>query len=217
MSDPITLVVGGAAGVALLSSLVWLEWRAAKKREAAFRVFAQNAGLTFDTDGRRALELLSRFKVWHEGSSQRVRNVLTGLRDDRPVTLLDFGYTTGSGKSSKKHTHTLCVITGAPSAPDFMVRRRTVLDKVTSVFTGPHLEFDDPAAAAFSKDWVVSGAPDAQRLFGLSLQGFFVDTPSVFVAEQVNGALLVDFTTEVEPRELMTVLSTAINLRRHWS
>jgi hypothetical protein len=63
----------------------------------------------------------------------------------------------------------------------------------------------------------VFGERDAQRLFGLSLQGFFVDTPATFVAEQVNGALMVDFTTEVNVEALPTVLSTAINLRRHWS
>jgi hypothetical protein len=215
--DPVTLVVGGTATVVVISSLAFLEWRAGKKRAAAFQAFAQNMGLAVDSDALSALEALGRFKVWRAGRAQRAKNILAGTRDGRHVMLLDFGYTTGSGKSSTKHTHTVCLIAGPSTAPDFLARRRTVLDKLASVFTGKHLEFDDPAAAAFAKEWVVFGERDAQRLFGLSLQGFFVDTPSTFVAEQVNGALLVDFTTEVEVGELATVLSTAINLRRHWS
>jgi hypothetical protein len=215
--DPVTLVVGGTATVVVLSSLAFLEWRAGKKRAAAFQAFAQNMGLAVDSDALSALEALGRFKVWRAGRDQRAKNILVGTRDGRPVLLFDFGYTTGSGKSSTKHTHTVCLIAGPSTAPDFLARRRTVLDKLASAFTGKHLEFDDPAAAAFAKEWVVFGERDAHRLFSSSLQGFFVDTPASFEAEQVDGALLVDFTTEVDAGELATVLSTAINLRRHWS
>jgi hypothetical protein len=134
--DPVTLVVGGTATVLVVSSLAFLEWRAAKKRTAAFHAFAQNMGLTVDSDALSALEALSPFKVWRAGSAQRAKNILIGTRDGRHVTLFDFGYTTGSGKNSQKHTHTVCVVAAPSTAPDFLVRRRTVLDKLARVFHG---------------------------------------------------------------------------------
>jgi hypothetical protein len=211
------LAIGGFA-VAMLG-LGAVNWYLIKRRTEGFMAFAEEARLTFSATSSTVEEQLSRFKVYGAGRSRAARNVLEGVRDDRRVTLFDFAYTEGSGKNSTRRVHTLCLVDGGGGeAPPFFVRRQSAIsDRLGKLFGGQDLDFEDDPT--FSKGWVLQSTdePGARAFFTPRVRSFFAERSGSLVAEHHDGVLLVDFTRQVKVDELEELLSTAVNLRRHWS
>ena len=162
MPEYVPLIV---LAVAALGVGIYLLVRAAeRRRREAWVQAAASLGFAFAPEAPTFLAELAGFKVFSRGHSQRVRNLASGDSWDGKVSLADFRYVTGGGKSRATHDQTVCVLRLPGLAlPHFVLRREVpVLDAVGEMLGGQDLDF--PEDAAFSRTYVLQGEePDAVR------------------------------------------------------
>ena len=86
----------------------------------------------------------------------RISNVLTGKFNLIPVTVMDYKYTTGGGKSSHTWYQTVLVIESDKLLlPRFVLRPENLFDKIGSVFGKKDINFE--TAPVFSKRYLLRG------------------------------------------------------------
>ncbi len=199
------------AGVAVYFGLVYEKKRSAALAEACLRL-----GFTCQP-GKIPPEqaaTLGNFHLFNLGHSRVGRNLMTGKADGAAVTLLDYQYVTGGGKSSHTWSQTVAIFPGARSLPEFTLGPEHWWDKVGEIFG--HHDIDVEASPEFSKHYLLKG-PDETRLraaFGAEALGFFAQSQGWSV-ESKDGALAVyRVSKRVKPEELQSFTSEAAAVRR---
>ncbi len=138
-----------------------------KQRQKAFRQQAESLNLTFSEKADQAImDAMSGFHLFSQGHSRRISNVLTGKFNDIPVTLMDYKYTTGSGKNSHTWSQTVAAFEYEKlSLPVFVLRPENLFDKIGSVFGKKDIDFE--AAPIFSKKYLLRGddEPSIRMIF----------------------------------------------------
>ena len=75
-------------------------------------------GLEFFPDGSEALQSeLSVFKLFNSGRGRQLSKLIKGESDEVQISIFDYQYTTGSGKSSHTHVQTVAAMQ-SPALPD---------------------------------------------------------------------------------------------------
>jgi hypothetical protein len=83
-------------------------------------------------DGPALRGRLAGFHLFSQGRSRKIRNVLRGRAGDTDVLMLDYRYTTGSGKNSHTWEQTVMVFESAGAHfPDFSLRPEHIFHKLT--------------------------------------------------------------------------------------
>jgi len=142
--------------------------RQEKKRTEALGVFAGGNGFTFaqKADGAEGVGL-PQIELFGRGHSKRMTNVMAGEVEGVGVRVLDYRYTTGSGKNSSTHNQTVvAVATGEALLPDFTLARENFFHKIGQAFGYQDIDFD--AFPEFSRKYLLRGADEAaiRGLFG---------------------------------------------------
>ena len=114
------------AGVAVLLIAVYgTIWYLGKKRAQALQALAAALSFTFTAKGNAVLVgELSEFHLFSQGYRRRISNVLQGKFNLVPVTVMDYKYTTGGGKSAHTWVQTVLVFESDKlQLPRFVLRR----------------------------------------------------------------------------------------------
>lgn len=151
----IALIILGS--VIVVAVFLYIIWYYNKKRITALKQFAQSMNFTYSPKGDQSLmNSLSEFHLFSQGYSRRISNVLTGKFNLIPLTILDYRYTTGGGKSSHTWYQTVLVIESDKlQLPRFVLRPENLFDKIGSVFGNKDINFE--TAPVFSKRYLLRG------------------------------------------------------------
>jgi hypothetical protein len=157
-----------------------------RRRSRAIRQIAELNNFSFsETGGEFLIEKLDELHLFSQGHRKKISNILTGRITGLPVTVFDYSYTTGSGKSSNTAQQTVVYFdSDRLSSPRFLLHPENVFHKIGQVFGYKDIDFqiypqfssgyllrgdDEDAVRSVFSDTVLSYF---QLHRGLSTEGF---------------------------------------------
>lgn len=156
--------------------IAWLVYKQEQKRTAKIGQLAASMGLEFqplgDLELNQRLGVLQLFKLGH---SRKLTNLLTGETDECRISIFDYRYTTGGGKSSHTTKITLAALESKRlRIPAFTLRPENFFDKIGSMLGLQDIDFTDNVE--FSRSFVLKSAEEekTRELFNRELQDFFL-------------------------------------------
>lgn len=216
--DPLIAIVAAVGVIGVIGYLVYL---ADKKRTEALQQYAQAHGLTFEGTGTDLGGWVQGFKLFNQGRSRQLKNVMRGAKERAQVALADYKYVTGGGKSSTTHRQTVCVVRyPGLHLPHFFVRRQVPLfDALGKMFGGQDLDFEEDPQ--FSKAYVLQsdeGDGEVRRYFNERARAHFLDLASKNVQVEGDGeVLLLHVGRQLKVEELDGLLADTVNVVRLWA
>jgi hypothetical protein len=215
---PLLPVLLGALAVAGVGIGIYAAYVGEKKRTAALFDVAVRMG--FSLEAKVEKDLLATLGPLHlltRGHGQRARNLMRGQADGAPAVVLDYQYTTGSGKNSHTHRQTVVIYPGvgaAAAVPEFTLGPEHWWDRVGQVFGYQDIDFE--ASDEFSKRYLLRG-PDETAIraaFGPTVLGFFAQNQGWSV-ESAGGALAVYRADKrSKPEEMQPFVAETAAVRR---
>jgi hypothetical protein len=184
-----TYIVAGIIAVAII---FWIVSRFnGGKRGKAIKKLAESMNYTFSAKGNETLSSqLYNFNLFSKGHSQKISNVITGTRNNIRITILDYKFTTGGGKSS--HTYEQSVIffeSDKLHLPEFILRPESLFDKIGQVFSNKDIDFK--MYPLFSKKFLLRGNDEE------SIRSLFTDSvlrvyeQHQHLSTEANGSRLI--------------------------
>jgi hypothetical protein len=189
------------AGVAVLLIAVYgTTWYLGKRRAQALQAMAAALSFTFTARGDDMLiGELSEFHLFSQGYRRRISNVLQGKFNLMPVTVMDYKYTTGGGKSSHTWVQTVLVFDSDKlQLPRFLLRPENLFDKIGSAFGYKDINFDN--APVFSKKYLLRGENEAaiRNTFNAGILQYYEQHPGLST-EADGKKLIYSRTSKVVP------------------
>jgi hypothetical protein len=203
---PIILLI-----VALIGAAIWYSFYAAQQRREGFMQAAEEMGLTFFPDGSPdLLSHLGDFKLFNQGRSRKMRNLIQGDSGEVQIAIFDYQFTTGSGKQS--HTHLQSVValqSGQLNCPDFTMRPEGFFDKIGGALGFQDIDFE--SHPVFSNNFVLqsSNEPAIRRYFTPELLEFFESKPGISVEAQLGKMFFYRSGRRIKPHEIKDNLAQA--------
>ena len=150
------------ATLGIIGVSLWASFVADRRRNGELQTVAQTMGFTY-TERCSDAELGSVGGVSHlfnSGHRRMGKRMLTGKLGDRNCRIVDYQYTTGSGKSAHIHRQTVLVLDceGTP-LPDFTLAPENVFHRLAEIFGYQDIDFD--AFPDFSKHYLLRGKDEA--------------------------------------------------------
>lgn len=157
--EPQWLIIGGVG--ALLGAGALVARAAERKRREALEQFCLMRGFRFEAERAGAEETLATLcEQFRSGHSRKWGYTLTGQVSSHPVTVFEYRWVTGGGKSS--HRHSLhAILWDAPGGrfPTFTLTPENLLTRLAAAFGGQDIDFDD--SPEFSKAYRLRGVDEA--------------------------------------------------------
>lgn len=214
-------VVGIVIGLAVVGIVIYVSYLVEKKRTEAMEAHAQSHGLVFEGKTSQLNDWVRGFKLFNQGHSRVLKNVMRGAKDQAAVAVGDYKYTTGSGKHSQVHNQTICVVRHPGlHVPHFFLRRQVALfDALGKMFGGQDINFDEDPT--FSKAFVLQTNGDEQELrryFNERARSHFTALSKRQVqVEGVGDTLLIHFGKRLDVKDLEALVADAVNTSRLWA
>lgn len=184
---------------------------AAKKRRESMLEHAESMGLTFFPEGDEALlERLSLFKLFNQGHSRKMKNLIQGDSGEVKIAIFDYHYTTGGGKNSQHHLQSIVALqSGQLVCPDFTMRPEGMFDKIGSALGFQDIDFE--SHELFSKSFVLQGSNEEaiRRYFTPSVLDFFASKPGISVEAQNGTLFFYRARKRIQPQEIKDNLAQA--------
>lgn len=205
-------VFGGV--ILLIVTGIFFSIRAEKKRREAILVAAEEMGLTFFPEGDATLlERLSGFKLFSQGRSRKMKNLIQGDSGEVKIAIFDYQYTTGSGKNSHTSNQSVVSLQSAELiCPDFTMRPEGMFDKIGSALGFQDIDFE--SHDLFSKSFVLQGSNEEaiRKYFTPSLHDFFAARPRISVEAQSGTLFFYRSGKRIKPDEIRDNLSQAYEI-----
>jgi len=155
--DPIIsfIIIGAIVAVAVASYFISNLRR--KKRTAALESTAGELGLIFSPQGNDYLvNQLGWCELFSRGRNKKALNLMRGSNGGREISLFDYQYVTGYGKSRRTVLTTVaCLRADGPPLPAFTLRPEGAWDKISKLFRSVDIDFD--THPKFSRSFVLRG------------------------------------------------------------
>jgi hypothetical protein len=177
----------------LVGASFYVAYISDKKRNAALQTVAMTMGFSYVercTDGDLAA-LGGDIPLFNHGHGKKARRLMTGKLADRPCRILDYQYTTGSGKSAHVHMQTVVMLEQAGERlPDFTLSPENVLHRLAGIFGYQDIDFE--SYPDFSKHYLLRGKDEAaiRKAFGPDVLALMGGTTG-WTVESCNGHLVV--------------------------
>jgi len=213
------LIIGAVIG--LIVGIIALASYMEKKRTEALTAFAQANGYAMEQDLAGFRTAMGSFKLFNQGHSRDLRNLMRGNRDDVSVSICDYRYTTGSGKHQQTHNQTVCVLRSPKlRLPHFFARRQVALfDFLGKVFGGQDINFDEDPE--FSKAYVLQTAgseDELRRLFQQPLRSQLTAlAPKGVQIEAREDTIVYHLAKRLKPEQISELVDDALAVRRSLS
>jgi hypothetical protein len=212
-------ILGGVLSV--IGVGIYLAYLYEKKRTEAMQQFAEAKGWQFERNGEGRLQEIQHFKLFGLGHSRKLSNVMRGAKDRTEVSVADYKYVTGSGKSSQTYNQTVCAVrVPGMTLPHFFARRQVPLfDSLGKLLGGQDINFEEDPA--FSKAYVLQTQGDEaslRRYFNDRARTAFTELASKSPQMEGQGdVLLLHFGRRLSVEQLDGLIADAVNLVRTWS
>lgn len=214
-------VAGIAIALVVIGLVVYVGYVVEKKRTEAMEQYAQSHGLVFEGTTTQLRDWVTGFKLFNQGHSRVLKNVMRGAKDQAALAVADYKYTTGSGKHSHTHNQTICVVRHPGlRVPHFFLRRQVALfDALGKMFGGQDINFDEDPA--FSKAFVLQtneSEQEVRRYFNERARSHFTALAGRQVqVEAVGDTILIHFGKRLDVKDLDALVADAVNSSRLWS
>jgi len=214
-APPLVTILFFGAVVAAVGIGVSLAYAYEKKRTAALADACLQMGFDFQPRiPKEQIPTLGSFHLFNVGRRRTGWNLMTGKADGAAVSVFDYRYTTGGGKSSHTWVQTVAVFSGVGGLPEFMLAPEHWWDKVGQALGLKDLDFE--ASPEFSRNYQLKG-PDESRIraaFGADALGFFAQTPGWSV--EVKGDAIASYRHSSRPKaeEMPQFVSEVAAVRR---
>ena len=185
-----------------------------KKRALALQALAERLGWTYHpAPFITIIHGPSRFELFTSGRSQEIRNHAAGEMGGRPVSVFDFSYVTGAGKSRTVWRQTVVhVQLPGMELPAFALRPEHALHRIGGLFG--YQDIDLEADPDFSRRYLLRGEDEAgiRALFDADVRDFYDRNPKS--CTEAAGADLFYWRTGklVKPEEIDALLESAVDL-----
>jgi hypothetical protein len=174
MDSPVfaILVVLGLCAIALVFVV---QYHREKKRRERLQVIAREHGFSFSSAAEPTLHRsLGHFYLFSRGHSHRAYNVMRGSVDGIDVTIMDYKYTTSSGRHRNTTYQTVVLFRSEQlNLPQFTLRREHVLHRLAASFGHQDIDFDNHPT--FSSAYLLQGPDEAEirTVFGDEALAYF--------------------------------------------
>ncbi|MFI5278936.1 MAG: hypothetical protein ACHQU1_00465 [Gemmatimonadales bacterium] len=207
-------VMVGAVGVGI-AGIAYAAYLAEKKRNAAMQVVARTMGFAYEEKpDRTSVEAgVPGLPLFNVGHSRKAARMLKGKLADKDAAIIDYQYTTGSGKSSHTHQQTVVVFQdGAKGLPDFQLSPEGFLHGLAEVFGAQDIDFEQ--SAEFSKRYLLKGPDEAaiRKAFSIDALAYFAGAPGWRVQTRAGRLLAYKGEKYVEPAELPAFAAEALRI-----
>lgn len=200
----IVLIVGG-----IIYSMV-----AEKKRRADLMETAESLGLAFIPDGDdRLLASLGEFKLFSQGRSRKMKNLIQGDSGEVKIAIFDYQYTVGNGKNSSTHRQSVISLQSSElTSPDFSMRPEGMFDKIGSALGFQDIDFE--SHPEFSRLFVLQSSNEEaiRNYFQAPLLEFFEKKPGISVEAQSGAMFFYRPRKKIHAREIKDHLSQAYEI-----
>jgi len=154
--DPVIFFIGVAAFIVAAVLLAWLYER---KRTQDLKALAASLKFSFSDKDDTVLEAMCFFHLFSQGRSQKVTNIMRGNANDIEVIIMDYQYTTGSGKNSHTWSQTVIAFRSPLlNLPSFTLRPENLFHKIGAVFGYQDIDF--ASHSAFSRRYLLQGTDE---------------------------------------------------------
>jgi hypothetical protein len=156
----IPIGVIGVIIVIVVVAVIWTNYLEKKRREA-MEAAAGLMGFTWTAavPGERITELRT-FELFNRGHSPHGRNLLSGKVGDADIILIDYRYSTGSGKHKQTHDQTVIVLPdGGAGLPNFQLTPENFFHKIGQLFGYQDINFEENPT--FSRRYLLRGPNEA--------------------------------------------------------
>ena len=203
------LIIGGI--VALVGAIIAYTMYEAKKRRETMMEHAEAMGLTFFPDGDpELLERLSLFKLFNQGHSRKMKNLIQGDSGEVKIAIFDYHYTTGGGKNSQHHQQSVVALqSNELICPDFTMRPEGMFDRIGSALGFQDIDFE--SHPQFSNSFVLQGSNEEaiRQYFDQSVLDFFAAKPGISVEAQTGTLFFYRARKRIQPHEIKDNLAQA--------
>jgi hypothetical protein len=200
--------------VAVIVAVIVLAIRYEKKRAEALRGFAESNGFTFSQKAGSPGEVgLPEVELFGRGHSKRLTNVMAGEVEGSGVRVLDYRYTTGSGKNSSTARQTVvAVATGGAVLPDFTLARENFFHKIGQAFGYQDIDFE--GFPEFSKKFLLRGADEEaiRGVFSARLIDAYIDGEANNVEVRGGWLLIYRHGKRLKPELIQGRIESAFTL-----
>lgn len=185
-----------------------------KKRREALRPLADKLRMTFFEKGPADFELhYQHLFLFTKGRSKQMYNLFEGKAGDMSVSIFDYDYTTGSGKSSSTWRQTVVMFdTPRLSLPAFQMEPENFGHKLIELFSSADIDFKD--FPGFSANYYLTGAneQEVRALFDAKKLDYFTHVSDLCV-EGAGSQLLVYISNKrTEPEHLEATLKNCLDV-----
>jgi hypothetical protein len=159
--DPIiSFIIIGVIVVIAVASYFISNLKRKKRTEALERV-AGELGLIFSSQGNDYLvNQLGWCELFSRGRSKKALNLMRGSNEGREISVFDYQYVTGHGKSRRTVCSTVaCLRADGPPLPPFTLRPEGTWDKISKLFRSADIDFD--THPNFSRSFMLRGEDEA--------------------------------------------------------
>lgn len=203
--------LAGFIGIVVLIFIILIcmvVWYYNKQRQKALKQLAESLNFTFSAKGDQStLDAMRGFHLFSQGHSRKISNVLTGKFNDIPVTVMDYRYTTGGGKSSHTWSQTVIVIESEKLAlPVFILRPENLFDKIGSAFGKKDINFE--TSPLFSKRYLLRGDDEAsiRLIFNQWIIEYYERHPGLSTEGDGRKLIYYRISKSVSPDKIQTFL-----------
>jgi hypothetical protein len=142
--NPIIFFIFIGAIVVVIAIQYFVSKYLRRKRAEQLEQVANEFGLEYsEAGGDDFTGALGPFNLFTNGRAKKVLNLIQGTNEDRALSIFDYQYTTGAGKSQRTwRTTVLSVRSDGPEMPQFLLRKKTAWDSVRNWFRGKEIEFE---------------------------------------------------------------------------
>jgi hypothetical protein len=202
---PVVIILAIVA-VAIIGT-IWGKY-AERKRTEQVRQAAKQLGLTFNPmDDAGLLSELSSLRLFTQGHSRKIKNIVHGETDQVEIGIFDYQYTTGSGKNAKTRKHTVIYFESPDlQLPQFAMRPENLFHKLGSLVGLKDIDFD--SHPVFSRAFHLQGEdePSVRQLFREEILSQFENHTGVCVEGRQRQLIYFRSATRVAPEEIRSFM-----------
>lgn len=203
-----------AASLAVLTGIGAYLLHLERKRTQALHTAAERMGWSFAAEADLGVVPgMERLELFTRGRGQKIRNLSRGGRGDRQVTLFDYEYVTGSGRSRRAWRQTVVhVHSPRLRLPRFALRPEHVVHKIGGLFG--YRDIDLPSDPEFSRRYLLRGQdePAIRAVFGPGVLDFYDRNPRCCTEADGSGLFFWRTSRRVAPEDVPAIADLALAL-----
>ena len=202
--------------IAIFGIIIYLNYTLEKKRTEGLQRVATQLGMNFSAGDIGLIPNLTstgEFSLLSQGHSQKIKNVMSGIRQDIDTTIFDYSYVTGHGKNRHTHQQTVLALKLNKSfLPKFSLKPENIFHKVGTMFGYQDIDFENHPA--FSSKYLLRGVDETaiRSLFTDSVIAFYESETGFCTEVEINQILFYRPGVRVKPENIRPFLDKGLKL-----